>query len=141
MKISHATWHTKKDKLIKTSRKKRVIKVSGVAVFPHEIEEIISHIPGVRGVCAIQIPDARLQNAIKIFVVAKFFDEEGMRDLIMETCKKYLIRWSVPKEIEFCDSSCLISCVGAFFDADGYFHNESYFPNFLNSVFISIGKK
>ena len=85
-------------------RKKRVVKVSGVGVFPTEIERLVENVPGVEACCAIQIPDARLQNAIKIFVVAKFFDEEGMRDSIMETCKKYLIRWSVPKEIEFCDS-------------------------------------
>ena len=55
----------------------------------------------VESCCAIEIPDPRLQSAIKIFVVAKFFDEEGMRNAIMDTCRKYLIRWSVPKEIEF----------------------------------------
>ena len=37
----------------------------------------------------------------KLFVVAKFFDEEGMRKFIIETCQKYLIRWAVPKEVEF----------------------------------------
>ena len=61
-------------------------------------------VPGVEACCAIQIPDPRLQSAIKVFVVAKFFDEEGMRNMIMDTCRKYLIRWAVPKEIEFCDS-------------------------------------
>ncbi len=82
-------------------RKKRVVKVSGVGVFPTEIERLVESIPGVEACCAIQIPDPRLQNAIKVFVVAKFFDEEGMRNAIMDTCRKYLIRWSVPKEIEF----------------------------------------
>ena len=24
-----------------------------------------------------------------------------MKDLILDTCRKYLIRWAVPKEIEF----------------------------------------
>ena len=85
-------------------RKKRVVKVSGVGVFPTEIERLVESVPGVEACCAIQIPDPRLQNAIKLFVVAKFFDEEGMRNAIMDTCRKYLIRWSVPKEIEFCDS-------------------------------------
>lgn len=84
-------------------RKKRVIKVSGVGVFPSEIESLVEHVPGVKGVCAIEIPDARLQHAVKLFVVADYFDEEGMRNQIMETCRKYLIRWSVPKEIEFID--------------------------------------
>ena len=85
-------------------RKKRVIKVSGVGVFPTEIERLVESVPGVEACCAIQIPDVRLQNAVKIFVVAKFFDEEGMRNDIMDTCRKYLIRWAVPKEIEFCES-------------------------------------
>lgn len=82
-------------------RKKRVVKVSGVAVFPTEVEHLVETVPGVESVCAIQIPDARLQHAIKLFVVAKYFDEEGMRNQIMDTCRKYLIKWSVPKEIEF----------------------------------------
>ena len=82
-------------------RKKRVVKVSGVAVFPTEVERLVETVSGVEAVCAIQIPDARLQHALKLFVVAKYFDEEGMRNQIMDTCRKYLIKWSVPKEIEF----------------------------------------
>ena len=85
-------------------RKKRVVKVSGVGVFPTEVERLVENVPGVSVCCAIQIPDSKLQHALKIFVVAKFFDEEGMRNTILETCRKYLIRWSVPKEIEFRDS-------------------------------------
>ena len=83
------------------SRKKRVIKVSGVGVFPSEIENLVSHIPGVKGCCAIEIPDARLQHAVKLFVIADYFDEEGMRNQILDTCRKYLIRWAIPKEIVF----------------------------------------
>lgn len=82
-------------------RAKRVIKVSGVGVFPSEIEQLIQSVPGVINCCAISIPDKRLVHAVKVFVVAKYFDEEGMRRTIMDTCRKYLIRWSVPKEIEF----------------------------------------
>ena len=85
-------------------RKKRVVKVSGVGIFPTEIERLVETVPGVEAVCAIRIPDPKLQSAIKLFVVAKFFDEEGMREAIMETCAKYLIRWAMPKEIEFRDS-------------------------------------
>lgn len=85
-------------------RMKRVVKVSGVGVFPTEIEKLIENIPGVEGCCAVEIPDKRLQSAVKVFVVAKFFDEQGMINQIMDTCRKYLIRWAVPKEIEFVDS-------------------------------------
>lgn len=82
-------------------RKKRVVKVSGVGVFPTEVEKLVETVPGVEAVCAIEIPDPKLQHALKLFVVAKYFDEHGMKDEILETCRKYLIRWSVPKEIEF----------------------------------------
>ena len=84
-------------------RKKRVVKVSGVGIFPTEIERLVETVPGVKKCCAIRIPDPKLQSAIKLFVVANFFDEEGMKEAIMDTCSKYLIRWAMPKEIEFRD--------------------------------------
>ena len=84
-------------------RKKRVVKVSGVAVFPSEVEQLIESMPEVKCCAAIHIPDKKLLNAIKVFVVAKYFDETAMKDKILETCRKYLIRWSVPTEIEFRD--------------------------------------
>ena len=82
-------------------RKKRVVKVSGVGIFPTEIERLVESVHGVEACCAIRIPDPKLQSAIKLFVVAKYFDEEGMKEEIMDTCRKYLIRWALPKEIEF----------------------------------------
>ena len=82
-------------------RKKRVVKVSGVGVFPSEVEQLIESMPEVSACAAIHIPDPLMQNAIKVFVVAKYFDETAMKDKILDTCRKYLIRWSVPKEIEF----------------------------------------
>ena len=84
-------------------RKKRVVKVSGVAVFPSEVEQLIESMPEVSTCAAVRIPDAKLQNSLKVFVVAKYFDETDMKDKILETCRKYLIRWSIPTEIEFRD--------------------------------------
>ena len=84
------------------SRKKRVVKVSGVAVFPSEVEQLIESMPEISLCAAIRIPDAKLQNSLKAFVVAtKVFDETELKEKILETCRKYLIRWSVPTEIEF----------------------------------------
>ena len=80
-----------------SGRKKRVIKVSGVAVFPNEIEELISHIPGVKGVCAIQIPDEKLIHAVKVFVVSDNHNPE----IILEECRRHLISWAIPKEVEY----------------------------------------
>ena len=82
------------------NRKKRVIKVAGVAVFPHEIEAVISNMSGITGVCAIQIPDEKLTNAVKVVVVAK----NKNKDRIIAECRKRLISWAVPREIEFVNS-------------------------------------
>lgn len=79
------------------SRKKRVIKVSGVAVFPHEIEGVISSMSGIDAVCCIQIPDEKYVHAVKAVVVARNKNKER----IIEECKKRLISWSIPTEIEF----------------------------------------
>ena len=79
------------------ARKKRVIKVNGVAVFPHEIESVIAGLSGIQAVCVIQIPDEKLTNAVKAIVVAR----NKNKDRIIAECQKRLISWAVPKEIEF----------------------------------------
>jgi len=85
------------------NRKKRVVKVSGVGVFPSEIEKLVETLPGVDRVVAISMPDPRLQSAIKLIVVSKLYDKEGLSQTIMEACQKYLIKWAVPKAIEYRD--------------------------------------
>ena len=86
------------------SRKKRVVKVSGVAVFPSEVEQLIETIPEVVSCAAIQIPHEKLQNSIKVFVVSNCSNKDLLKDKIIEACRKQLIKWSVPTEIEFRDS-------------------------------------
>ena len=86
------------------SRKKRVVKVSGVAVFPSEVEQLIMTIPEVDNCAAISVPDKKLQNSIKVFVVSSYENKNELKDKIIETCRKYLIKWSVPTEVEFKDS-------------------------------------
>ena len=79
------------------ARKKRVIKVSGVAVFPQEIEEVISRMSGIQAVCVVQIPDEKTTNAVKAVIVAK----NKNKDRIISECQRHLISWAIPKEIEF----------------------------------------
>ena len=82
------------------TRKKRVIKVNGVAVFPHEIENVISNLSGVTSVCVVQIPDERTINAAKAYVVSKNKDPQR----VLDECKRRLISWSIPREVEFVNS-------------------------------------
>ena len=86
------------------SRKKRVVKVSGVAVFPSEVEQLIMTISEVDNCAAISVPDKKLQNSIKVFVVSSYENKNELKGKIIETCRKYLIKWSVPTEVEFKDS-------------------------------------
>ncbi len=82
-------------------RIKRVVKVSGVAVFPSEVEKFVETIPSVTEACAISIPSVKTGSGIKIFVVAKYKEEEEMRKTILRSCQENLIKWAVPQEIEF----------------------------------------
>lgn len=82
------------------TRKKRVIKVSGVAIFPHEIESVVLGLSGISQVCVVQIPDEKSGHAAKVYVVSKNKDPER----ILQICRKKLISWSIPKEIEFVSS-------------------------------------
>ncbi|MDD4326826.1 MAG: class I adenylate-forming enzyme family protein [Eubacteriales bacterium] len=86
-------------------RMKRIIKVSGIPVFPSQIEEIISGVPGVREVCAIGIPHPYKMQVVKVFIVSEdIADKEGLREKILETCKAKMIKHAVPSEIEFRES-------------------------------------
>lgn len=88
-----------------TQRLKRIIKVSGVPVFPSQIESVIESIPGVASACAIAIPDDYRIHAVKAFVVpdpeALSSGLDGLRDRIMDTCGNKLIAYACPVEIEF----------------------------------------
>ena len=87
-------------------RIKRIIKVSGIPVFPSQIEDIISAIPGVRLVCAIGIPHPYKMQVVKVFIVPddEITDLDTLRSQIIERCEVSLIQYAVPKEIEFRNS-------------------------------------
>ncbi len=79
------------------ARKKRVIKVNGVAVFPHEIEGVIMGLSGVKAACVVQIPDEKTAHAAKAYVVCNNKDPERIKN----ECRKKLISWAIPREVEF----------------------------------------
>lgn len=85
-----------------TSRVKRVIKVSGVGIFPNEIEKLISSLDEVKGCCAVGVKDDVMGNAIKLFVLTTNKSDE-FKNKILDICRKNLIKWAVPKHIELVD--------------------------------------
>lgn len=63
-------------------RKKEVIKVGGVSVYPDDIERVILGFPGIRACAAVGIPDERLGERIAVALVPECgarFDLEALR--------------------------------------------------------------
>jgi long-chain acyl-CoA synthetase len=85
-------------------RIKRILKVSGIPVFPSQVEDTISAIPGVRMACAIGVPHPYKMQVVKVFVVLDQSapDQETMRQRIISQCEKSMIQYAIPREIEFC---------------------------------------
>lgn len=86
-------------------RRKRMIKSSGMNVYPAQVENELYKNPNVELACVIGVPDQDQVERVKAFVVLKDRTKEGpdMEALLKDQCKKSLIIWSCPREIEFRD--------------------------------------
>ncbi len=84
-------------------RIKRIVKVSGMPVFPSQIEDVISAVEGVREVCVIGIPHPYKMQVIKAFIVPKDpdADKDEIRTRVISECQAKMIRHAVPAQIEF----------------------------------------
>lgn len=87
-------------------RLKRMIIVSGVNVYPVEIEKAINGLDGVAEASVIGIPDNYKMHAVKAFVVLSDGVEatEAMKSEMLENLKRTLSKYALPKEIEFIKS-------------------------------------
>jgi long-chain acyl-CoA synthetase len=88
--------------IIFRQRLKRIIKVSGVPVFPSQIENVVMTVPGIKKAAAIAIPDPYKIQVVGLYVVKEEGrDEKALKDLIIARCKEELIAYAHPVEIEF----------------------------------------
>ena len=81
-----------------TDRKKDMLIVNGINVYPREIEEVIYHFPGVREAAVIGVPDARRGEQPVAFVAAaegQTLDESALLQFI----RSKLADYKVPKQI------------------------------------------
>jgi long-chain acyl-CoA synthetase len=84
-------------------RQKRMIKSSGMNVYPAQVEDVLYKHPDVAKACVIGVPDEKQVQRVKAFVVLKDpakVSAETEAALIAH-CQEHLIRWSCPREIEF----------------------------------------
>jgi long-chain acyl-CoA synthetase len=84
-------------------RKKDMIDVSGLKVYPNEIESAITHHPAVQEAACIGVPDERTGEAVKVFLVLK-----TGASLTVEEVKAYLREslapYKIPRHVEFRES-------------------------------------
>jgi long-chain acyl-CoA synthetase len=87
-------------------RQKRMIKSSGMNVYPAQVEDILYRHPEVREACIIGVPDQAQVQLVKGIVVLKNPAKASpqMEKILIDYCREHLIKWSCPRTIEFRDS-------------------------------------
>lgn len=94
------------------SRLKRLVKVSGIPVFPSEVERLASDAyPAVRDVCAVDVPDEKTDNKLVLFLTLKpeeraaLTDEKlnAFREELKALIENRLSVYARPKEIIILD--------------------------------------
>lgn len=80
-------------------RKKDMVLVSGFNVYPTELEDVVSHMPGVMECACIGVPDAKTGEAVKLVIVKKSPDLTEAQ--VRAYCKQNLTGYKQPKYIEF----------------------------------------
>ena len=84
-------------------RKKDMIIRGGFNVYPREIEEVMLTHPAVSMVAVIGVPDDRLGEEVKAFVVRKPAAEITAHELV-EWCRAEMAAYKYPRVIEFRDA-------------------------------------
>ncbi len=80
-------------------RKKDMILVSGFNVYPNEVEDVLSQMPGVLECAAVGIPDAKAGESVKVVIVKKHpsLSEADVR----AWCDANLAGYKRPRVVEF----------------------------------------
>ena len=82
-------------------RKKRLVKISGVNVFPKEIEELVEAMPEVRFAAALEVK-INQKSAIKLLVVMNkgYNFSPLIEESILRRISQNLMKYSTPRIIE-----------------------------------------
>ena len=87
-------------------RLKRMIKSSGMNVYPAQVEAVLYQHPYVHDACVIGVPDEAQIERVKAFIVLKDPAKAtpDMGKALIKHCREHLIKWSCPRDVEFRDS-------------------------------------
>jgi len=83
-----------------TDRLKDMYICGGFNVYPAEVEQVLARHPGVAESVVIGIPDARLGEVGKAFVLPRPGQDPSAEDLIA-FCRTRLANYKVPRQVEF----------------------------------------
>jgi long-chain acyl-CoA synthetase len=80
-------------------RKKDMILVSGFNVYPNEVEDVITQMPGILECAAVGVPDAKAGEAVKVVIVKK--NPSVTEADVRAFCEANLTGYKRPKIVEF----------------------------------------
>jgi long-chain acyl-CoA synthetase len=80
-------------------RKKDMILVSGFNVYPNEVEDVVSQMPGILECAAVGVPDAKAGEAVKLVIVRR--DPNVTEAEVRSYCEGTLTGYKRPRVIEF----------------------------------------
>ncbi|HEX2540912.1 MAG TPA: long-chain-fatty-acid--CoA ligase [Caldimonas sp.] len=80
-------------------RKKDMILVSGFNVYPNEVEDVVTQMPGILECAAVGVADAKAGEAVKLVIVKK--DASVTEEAVRAYCEANLTGYKRPKIVEF----------------------------------------
>jgi long-chain acyl-CoA synthetase len=82
-----------------------MLKVSGINVYPGQVEKVLQDHPDIDSVCVIGIPDRLQMSRVKAFVVLKDKAKatEETKQGILKFGRDNLLIWEAPRDVEFRD--------------------------------------
>jgi long-chain acyl-CoA synthetase len=80
-------------------RKKELIKVGGLQVWPIEVEEVLMMYPGIAEVVVAGIPDPASGEFVRAWIVPKDTNKINLKE-VQRFCEKSLASYKIPREIE-----------------------------------------
>ncbi|MBL8302797.1 MAG: AMP-binding protein, partial [Ideonella sp.] len=80
-------------------RKKDMILVSGFNVYPNEVEDVVTQMPGILECAAVGVPDAKAGEAVKLVIVKS--DPKVTEADVRAYCETNLTGYKRPKVVEF----------------------------------------
>ena len=80
-------------------RKKDMILVSGFNVYPNEVEDVVTQMPGILECAAVGVPDSKAGEAVKLVIVKS--DPKVTEADVRAYCETNLTGYKRPKVVEF----------------------------------------